>query len=79
MAEDTPSLLDEIISDSKRKAACSVCQWLETRDDAGEWDRVMALPWQQANSRAIWRAMTKRGFDAGDKTIEYHRKRTHRV
>jgi hypothetical protein len=39
----------------------------------------MALTWQQANSRAIHRAMVKRGFEAGDKTVEYHRKRSHRV
>ena len=80
-AEDAkPSpLLDEITADSRRKGSCSVCQWLETRDDADEWDAVIALPWQQANNRAVWRAMVKRGFDAGDKTIEYHRKRGHRV
>jgi hypothetical protein len=80
LAEDeTANLLDEIVSDSKRKGNCSVCHWLEDRDDAAEWDSVMALTWQQANSRAIHRAMVKRGFEAGDKTVEYHRKRSHRV
>ena len=82
MAEDadgTPSILDEVIEGSKRRGTCSVCDWLAGRDDASEWDAVMALPWQQANSRAIYRAMAKRGYERGDKTVEDHRKKGHRV
>lgn len=79
-AEDAkPSLVDEIVQDSRRKGTCSVCDWLDTRDDSAEWDAVIALPWQQANSKAIYRAMAKRGFQRGEKTVEDHRKKGHRV
>jgi len=79
-AEDAKgSLLDEVVTDSRRRGSCSVCDWITTRDDADEWDAVMALPLQQANNKAIWRAMTKRGYQRGDKTIEDHRRKGHRV
>jgi hypothetical protein len=78
MAEDV-SLLDEVREASRRVGTCSVCEWLEGRDDAAEWDQVMALPWQEANSRAIHRAMVRRGFGKGDKTVADHRTKGHRV
>ena len=78
MAEDT-DLMSEIAEDSRRRGSCSVCDWIETQEDPSEWDAVFRLPWQQANSRAIYRAMFKRGFQRGEKTVEDHRKKGHRV
>lgn len=78
-AEDATDLLTEVLEDSRRRGTCSVCDWIETQDNSDEWDGVMALPWQQANSKAIHRAMAKRGFPRGAKTIEDHRTKGHRV
>ena len=81
-AEDdkaAPSILDEVVEDSRRRGTCSVCDWIESQDNSDEWDGVMALPWQQANSKAVHRAMVKRGYRKGDKTVEDHRKKGHRV
>lgn len=78
-AEDATDLLTEVLEDSRRRGTCSVCDWIETQDNSDEWDGVMALPWQQANSKAIHRAMAKRGFARGAKTIEDHRTKGHRV
>lgn len=79
MAAEDADLFTEITEDSRRKGTCSVCEWIAARDDADEWDKVIALPWQQANSNAIWRAMSKRGFQRGAKVIDDHRKKGHRV
>jgi hypothetical protein len=79
VAEDTPSLLDEVLLASRRPTACAVCEWITAQDNSEEWDRIMALPWKEANSKAIHRAMVKRGFERGDKTIQDHRQRSHRV
>jgi hypothetical protein len=73
------SLLDEVREDSRRKGSCSVCDWIAARDDADEWDAVMALPSKDANNKAVYRAMAKRGYQRGDKTVEDHRKKGHRV
>lgn len=78
MAEDT-DLISEIVQDSRRKGTCSVCDWIELQANPDEWDAVMALPWQQANSKAIHRAMVKRKFQRGAKTVEDHRTKGHRV
>lgn len=77
--DGTGALMAEIRADSQRKGSCSVCEWIEDRDDADEWDAVMALPWQDANSKAIWRAMAKRGYGRGDKPVDEHRRKGHRV
>lgn len=78
-AEDATDLLTEVLEDSRRRGTCSVCDWIESQDNPDEWDGIMALPWQQANSKAIHRAMVKRGYPRGAKTIEDHRTKSHRV
>ena len=80
MTEDAPTdLLTELRERSRRQATCAVCDWLATRDDADEWDAAMRLPWQEINAKAIWEAMAARGFDKGDKTVQGHRAKGHRV
>lgn len=79
MAEDIGDLLSEVREDSRRKGSCSVCDWLRMQPNPEEWDNLMTLPWQEVNSRAIYRAMAKRGYQRGDKTVEDHRKKGHRV
>lgn len=79
-AEDgTGSLLEEVRADSARKGSCSVCEWIASRPDADEWDAVMNLPWQEVNAKALHRAMVRRGFDKGDKPVQDHRQKGHRV
>jgi hypothetical protein len=78
-AEDATDLLTEVLTDSRRKTSCSVCDWLKGQPNLEEWDDLMALPWQEANSRAIYRAMAKRGYQRGDKIVDDHRKKGHRV
>lgn len=72
------TLLDQLRSESLRKGACSVCEWVEAQDNADEWDAVMATPWQDINSSAIHRRMKQMGFQRGSKAVQEHRTKGHR-
>jgi L-ribulose-5-phosphate 3-epimerase UlaE len=79
LTEDKPSLADEVLADSRRQTSCSICAWIETSDDRDEWIRLLDMPWQQANTRAIHRSMIRRGAQFSDKTLDTHRRKGHRV
>ena len=79
-AEDPRSIEDRIRARSARRSTtCSVCSWLERRDDADFWDRMMALPKAEAQHVAIHEEMSALGFQRGYKTIESHRNQGHRA
>jgi hypothetical protein len=81
MAEDIGDFEAEIrAATGVRTSVCSVCEWLESRDDAARWDRIFAGPVKIYGHKAIWKAMRDRGFlPASSKPIESHRQRQHRV
>lgn len=74
------TLLDELEADSKSPSyGCLVCTWIEGRDDAAEWDAAMAASKSRITTKAILRAMTKRGFTHSDNPVRRHRVEGHRV
>jgi hypothetical protein len=76
VAEDT-DLEAELLADSKTSSGCSVCMWLDGRDDAALWDKAFSNP--QITKAAIQRAMAKRGFMGKASPIAGHAKEKHRV
>jgi len=73
------SLEDEVRSLNADRTSCSVCSWIKARDDADEWDRLMAFPVTEIQHHALAVAMRKRGFALGDNRIGVHRRERHRV
>ena len=74
------TLLDELEADSKSPSAgCVVCSWIEGRDDADDWDAAMAASKARITTKAILRAMTKRGYTHSDTPVRRHRTEGHRV
>ena len=76
MTEDI-DLEAELLADSKTSHGCSVCMWLEGRDDAELWDRAFANP--QITKAAIERGMAKRGFRGKASPVASHHREKHRV
>ena len=76
-AEDGTDLEAELLADSKPASGCSVCTWLDSREDAGMWDRAFANP--QITKAAIWRGMSKRGFRGKASPVAAHHREKHRV
>jgi hypothetical protein len=76
MAEDVGNLEAELLADSKTSSGCSVCMWLELRDDADLWDKAFANP--QITKAAIQRGMMKRGFTGKATPVASHAKEKHR-
>ena len=76
-AEDGTDLEAELIADSKNASGCSVCMWLDSRDDAALWDKAFANP--AITKAAITRGMRKRGFTGKASPISSHRDGRHRV
>lgn len=81
MAEDIGDFEAEIMAaTTARSTFCTVCDWLEGREDADRWDRIMAGPRKLYGHKAIWTSMRARGYTAAtSKPIESHRQRQHRV
>ena len=81
MAEDETDFEAEIRAATVARAtSCTVCDWLEGRDDAERWDRILAGPTSLYGHVAIYTSMKARGYQAGScKPIEGHRKNLHRV
>lgn len=81
MAEDIGNLEAEIVAATGfRSSTCSVCEWVEGRDDADEWDRILAGPVSRYGHRAIYAAMRARQYGArSSKPIEQHRREHHRA
>ena len=77
MAEDETDLEAELLADSKTSSGCSVCMWLDNRDDAALWDKAFANP--QITKAAIERGMVKRGFGGKASPIASHAREKHRV
>lgn len=75
-AEDA-DLEAELLADSKPASGCSVCLWIETRDDAAHWDKAFANP--QITKAAILRGMTRRGFRGKATPVATHHNEKHRV
>lgn len=76
MAEDT-DLEAELLADSKTSSGCSVCMWLDGRDDAALWDKAFSN--QQITKAAILRGMAKRGFQGKATPVASHHREKHRV
>jgi hypothetical protein len=82
LAEDetAPSLEDEVRGlNGRGYGTCAVCEWIAARDDADEWDRLMAMPSKDIQHQALGVAMRKRGFTRSDHRIGAHRREQHRV
>ena len=81
MAEDIGDFEAEIMAaTTARSTSCTVCDWIDGRDDADRWDRIMAGPTKLYGHKAIWTSMRSRGYTAAtSKPIESHRQRQHRV
>jgi hypothetical protein len=81
MAEDIGDLEAEIVAMTGfRSISCSVCEWIEEREDAEHWDRILAGPVKRYGHTAIHTAMKKRQYGARSaKPIENHRREKHRV
>jgi hypothetical protein len=85
MAEDIGSLEAEVRSLAGRRSSgsCGVCKWISLRADAAEWDRLMALPYDDSpdaiQHQALGAAMRKRDFRLSDHRIGAHRRERHRV
>lgn len=81
MAEDIGDFEAEIMAaTSARSTSCTVCDWLEERDDAERWDRILAGPVKRYGHKAIMASMRTRGFrPVTSKPIENHRREKHRV
>ena len=78
-AEEGTDLEAEILA-ATRFSSCSVCDWLDGRDDAANWDRFLAGPVSKYGHTAIHAAMRKRDYRAlSCKPIENHRREKHRV
>jgi hypothetical protein len=82
MAEDIGDFEAEIRAATAARVPsyCTVCHWLEAREDAARWDRILAGPVQVYGHKAIWASMKTRGFvSESSKPIESHRQKQHRV
>lgn len=81
MAEDIGDFEAEIMAATvARSSSCTVCDWLEERDDAERWDRILAGPVKRYGHQAILAAMRAREYGAvSSKPIENHRREQHRV
>ena len=81
MAEDIGDPEAEIrAATGFRSGTCTVCDWIEEREDSDRWDLFMAGPTKIYGHKAIHAAMRKRGYAAeSSKPIESHRQRQHRV
>jgi hypothetical protein len=81
MAEDIGDFEAEIrAATAVRSSSCTVCDWLDGREDAERWDRIMAGPKNVYGHQAILVSMKARGYTAQSaKPIESHRNRQHRV
>ena len=77
MAEDGTDLEAELLADSKTSSGCSVCMWIESRDDAALWDKAFTNP--QITKAALLRGMTKRGFRGKATPVASHHREQHRV
>jgi hypothetical protein len=75
-AEDA-DLEAELLADSKTSSGCSVCVWLEGREDADKWDRAFLNP--QITKAAILRGMARRGFRGKATPVATHANEKHRV
>lgn len=74
------SVLDDVLEEEKKtvRKQCGVCKWLKNRDDAGQWDAVMADPTRE-NNAAIMRAMQKNGWSGTQGlSVRRHRAEKHR-
>ena len=78
MAEDIGGLEAEVRGNNNlRDGKCAVCVWIAARDDADEWDRLMAL--EDIQHKALGESMRSRGFTKSDHRIGSHRREKHRV
>lgn len=78
-AEDAAALEAEILADT-RFSSCSVCDWIDGREDAEHWDRFMAGPVKRYGHKALLTSMRKREYRAvSSKPIENHRREKHRA
>ena len=65
---------------SAKATSCTVCDWLEGREDGPRWDAIMAGKVNVYGHMAIWKAMKARGYRSESaKPIESHRQKQHRV
>ena len=78
MAEDTPvTLLAEIAEASKpARQQCTVCMWLEGRDDRDDFAKALAGRGVYTGS-AIFKSMAKRGYAGQLGSVERHRRQEH--
>lgn len=77
---DPANLIAELEADSRRTGYCSVCTWIEGREDADVWDTVCAIPVRRIGHTAIYRRISKLGYESNStKPVEQHRNGRHRV
>ena len=76
-AEDGTDLEAELLADSRTSLGCSVCLWLEGRDDAAKWDKAFANP--QITKAALERGMARRGFRGKASPVGTHHREKHRA
>jgi hypothetical protein len=56
-----------------------VCEWINGRDDADDWDAAFATDPQDITSSSIRRKLTSLGYGYKAHTVEKHRNERHRV
>ena len=78
MTEDVGDLEAALLAASQPpRGRCKVCDWLEGRDDADQWDRAFRNP--NIQGAQITRFMRDRGYGYKNDTVLTHRREQHRV